>query len=99
MSRGLAGCPLADAVAVAAEVFLDRIGFLCVADGDVDQGLPAWLRCRLWSGDAGNSESKGRSGVAANAIGKGFGHFSGDGAVFGDQLRGNAGEEVFNPFE
>ena len=86
------GGPLADAVAVATEGFLDGVGFLVVADGDVDQAYRFGFGAAGGSGDAGYSESQSRAGLAANAVGEGFGYFPGNCTVLGDQLLGNAGE-------
>src|SRR5271157_2900428 len=90
--EGLLGGPFADALAVAAEGALDGVGFLGVAEGDVDKAYGLEFGAIGGAGDPGDSETQGCAGVAANAIGEGFGYLAGDGAALGDQIGRNAGE-------
>ena len=82
------------AVAVAAEGFFDGLGFLGVAEGDVDQAYGFVFGGAGGAGDAGDAEAEGCAGAETDAVGQGLGHFGGDCAVLGDQLGGDAGEGV-----
>ncbi len=68
------------------------IGALGVADGDVNQADGLGFRGAGGAGDAGDSQAQGRAGARADAVGEGFGDFSGDGAVLRDEFGGHAGE-------
>lgn len=80
------GGVLADAGAVAAEGFFNGLGFLGVADGDVDQAYRFVFCCAGGAGDAGDAEAEGCAGAETDAGGEGFGYLGGDGAVLGDEL-------------
>ena len=86
------GGPFADALAVAAEGALDGVGFLGVAEGDVDKADRLEFGAAGGAGDAGDAQAEGCAGVAANAVGEGFGYLAGDGAALGDEIGRDAGE-------
>ena len=65
---------------------------LRVSDGDVDQADGLVFGGAGGAGDSGDSESDGCAGALADAFGESLGHFSGDGAVLGDEFGGHAGE-------
>lgn len=73
--QGLLGGVFADSLAVAAECALHGLGFLTVAEGDVDQADGFGFRAAGRTGDAGYTKSQSRAGALANSRGEGFSHF------------------------
>lgn len=84
--------PLADALAVAAEGAIDRVGALSVRDGDVDEADRFGIGGAGGAGDSCNTEAQSCAGARSDAFGKRFGDFSGDCAVFCDEPSGHIGE-------